>query len=261
MPQGLQVFRPGRIDHIRRDVGARRGLVVIYGEQVIAHILLVIAFLSTAGRVGFPGPEPGGVGGHDFIDQDDIISIQAELKFGVRNDDSLFSRQLGTFIIDRQTDIPDLFSQRATDDFGGWSQAAQAVLSWDQETYMPDKGLSAKARQMALMSGIVHRRQIDPERGKLNPAADPELEKFGLPEGYDPDGCVERLLELQLTGDDRIVRTATPPINLKLSVGQDCRNWEAVARLDDRGFLLMTDKYPGTLLAYVPNPYLTREEE
>lgn len=91
-----------------------------------------------------------------------------------------------------------------------------------------------------------------PEREKLDPAPDPELERFGDPASYDPEDCVERLLELQLTADDRIVRTDTPPLNLKLLPDRECRNWEALVRLDDRGFLLMTDKFPGTLLAFVP---------
>ncbi len=72
---------------------------------------------------------------------------------------------------------------------------------------------------------------------------------------------MERLLELRLTEDDRIVRTETPPINLKPTPGQDCCNWEALVRLDDRGFLLMTDKYPGTLLAFVPNPFSPKKEK
>jgi hypothetical protein len=93
-----------------------------------------------------------------------------------------------------------------------------------------------------------------PERTKLKPAPDPELARFGAPENYALDGCIERLLELQLTSDDRIVRTDTPPIYLGLAP-EGCRNWEAIVRLEDRGFLLMTDKYPGTLLVFVPNPY------
>lgn len=71
-----------------------------------------------------------------------------------------------------------------------------------------------------------------------------------------PDGCVECLLELQIVrdadGNERIVRTDKPPLSLTLLPDSECRNWEAVARLDGRGFLLMTDKYPGTLLAFVP---------
>jgi hypothetical protein len=91
-----------------------------------------------------------------------------------------------------------------------------------------------------------------PERAKLNPAPDPELARFGDPASFDPEKCVERLLELQLTQDDRIVRTDTPPLNLELLPDGECRNWEALVRLDRRGFLLMTDKFPGTLLAFVP---------
>ncbi len=93
-----------------------------------------------------------------------------------------------------------------------------------------------------------------PEREKLDPAPDPELERFGDPVSFDPDRCIERLLELQLTEDDRIVRTDMPPLNLELLSDGECRNWEAIVRLDDRGFLLMTDQYPGTLLALVPYP-------
>ena len=46
--------------------------------------------------------------------------------------------------------------------------------------------------------------------------------------------------------------TDTPPILLRLdaSVG---RNWEGIARLGDRGFLIATDKFPETLLGFVPH--------
>lgn len=92
-----------------------------------------------------------------------------------------------------------------------------------------------------------------PEGAKIDPAPDPELARFGDPDSFDPDACIERLLELQVQGD-RIVRTNRPPVNLELLPDRRCRNWEALVRLDDRGFLLMTDKYPGTLLAFVPFP-------
>lgn len=93
-----------------------------------------------------------------------------------------------------------------------------------------------------------------PEKRKLDPAPDPELARFGDPASFDPEDCIERLLELRLTPDGRIVRTEMPPLNLELLPDGECRNWEALVRLDDRGFLLMTDKYPSTLLAFVPWP-------
>lgn len=40
------------------------------------------------------------------------------------------------------------------------------LLSWDQETMMPPKAIEAKARQLSLMSGIIHRRQTDEKRGE-----------------------------------------------------------------------------------------------
>lgn len=64
---------------------------------------------------------------------------------------------------------------------------------------------------------------------------------------------VERLLEFQIV-DEKIVRTETSPINIKLSEFGDSRNWEGIVRLDDKGFLIVTDKFPGTVLAFVPLP-------
>lgn len=94
-----------------------------------------------------------------------------------------------------------------------------------------------------------------PEAGKLQVNGDPEVDRFGLPAGQDPRRGVERLLELRLTQDDEIIRTNTPPIYLERAADGACRNWEALVRLDDRGFLVMTDKYPRTMLAFVPNPF------
>ncbi len=95
-----------------------------------------------------------------------------------------------------------------------------------------------------------------PERTKLDPAPDPELLKYGDPASFDPDACVERLLELRIKRTclrgDYIERTDTPPVNMTILPDNVCRNWEAVVRLDGRGFLVMTDQYPGTILAFVP---------
>jgi len=46
-------------------------------------------------------------------------------------------------------------------------QAATAVLSWDQETYMPDGAAGARAEQIATLSAIVHQRTVAPEYGRL----------------------------------------------------------------------------------------------
>jgi hypothetical protein len=62
---------------------------------------------------------------------------------------------------------------------------------------------------------------------------------------------VEQLIEFQL-GDSGITPTGSAPIVLELEA--EPRNWEGVVRLDDHGFLIATDKDPGTTLAFVPGP-------
>lgn len=93
-----------------------------------------------------------------------------------------------------------------------------------------------------------------PECAVLLPAVDPETERFGAPEWLTGEVCVERLLELRITDDERIVRTDTPPLWLQPREDGRCRNWEAMVRYGDRGFLLMTDEHPETMLAFVPLP-------
>ncbi len=35
-----------------------------------------------------------------------------------------------------------------------------ALLSWDQETHMPPKGMAARAEQMATLQGLLHERMV-----------------------------------------------------------------------------------------------------
>jgi carboxypeptidase Taq len=40
-----------------------------------------------------------------------------------------------------------------------------ALLSWDQETYMPPKGIMARAEQLATLQGLQHERLVNPQLG------------------------------------------------------------------------------------------------
>ncbi len=84
------------------------------------------------------------------------------------------------------------------------------------------------------------------------PAPDPLLVRYGTGPTHAQKPQVERLLELQVTPAG-IVLTDRPPLQLQLS-NEAARNWEGLVRLDERGFLLVTDKFPGTLLGFVPRP-------
>ena len=92
-----------------------------------------------------------------------------------------------------------------------------------------------------------------PEEAALKPVADVEVAHYGQGASHANCALVERLLELRYDGE-RIERTATPPINFQLRADRLCRNWEALVRLDERGFLVMTDQFPSTLLAFAPHP-------
>jgi hypothetical protein len=72
--------------------------------------------------------------------------------------------------------------------------------------------------------------------------------------GAESDGRVERLVELQFT-EEGIELAGTPPLNLQLLPGGISRNWEGLVRFNEEefnGFLLATDKFPTTMLGFVP---------
>jgi hypothetical protein len=85
---------------------------------------------------------------------------------------------------------------------------------------------------------------------------DPLTERYGQGPTHAQNVTVERLVEFQLT-ELGISLVDTPPIQLELSntlLGALGRNWEGLVRLDDLGFLLVTDIFPETILAFVPTP-------
>lgn len=89
------------------------------------------------------------------------------------------------------------------------------------------------------------------ERAKLKPAPDAWGATYGLGPTHSQSAAVERLVEFQYT-DTQILATQRAPIQLELLKDGRARNWEGLARLGQRGFLLMTDRYPETVLGFVP---------
>lgn len=79
---------------------------------------------------------------------------------------------------------------------------------------------------------------------------DPLAAQFGEGLSHQVSEIVERLVQFQFS-EDGIIFSETPPVQLVLSSDGKERNWEAIARIDDRGFLLASDKYPSTILAFI----------
>ncbi len=85
---------------------------------------------------------------------------------------------------------------------------------------------------------------------KLNPGIDQIAESYGVGESHQAADQVERLVAYRIT-DEGLVLADVPPVYLVLS-DEEARNWEGLVRFQE-GFLLITDKFPSTILAFVVN--------
>ncbi len=81
--------------------------------------------------------------------------------------------------------------------------------------------------------------------------SDPIFEQYGMGASQAEFDGYERLIALQYR-DGSIELADSTPIQLLMTEDSNGRNWEGIARLDDAGFLIVTDKYPSTLLGFVP---------
>lgn len=82
---------------------------------------------------------------------------------------------------------------------------------------------------------------------------EPLAELFGMGATHSQADGVERLVQFNYT-HDAITLTSVPPIQLELDLEAGSRNWEGLAMLEDLGFLLITDKFPTTMLGFLPYP-------
>lgn len=85
----------------------------------------------------------------------------------------------------------------------------------------------------------------------LLPKVDPIFAKYGSGKSNAEFEHVERLVKFEFS-DAGVTLAETAPIPLVLT--EDARNWEGLVMLDDRGFLIATDKFPSTILGFVPLP-------
>ena len=73
-------------------------------------------------------------------------------------------------------------------------QSAAAVLSWDQETYMPAGGGAARAEQIATLEGLAHQRLVSAELETLltewiDPATAEGRGKIAVAGGKGAESC------------------------------------------------------------------------
>ncbi len=80
--------------------------------------------------------------------------------------------------------------------------------------------------------------------------------QYGEGDSHKTNYNVERLIEYQIK-ENAIDRVEQPPLQLKM-LAKEGRNWEGLVILDGYGFIMVTDKYPTTILGYVPYPNVNR---
>jgi len=84
---------------------------------------------------------------------------------------------------------------------------------------------------------------------KLNPATDLFFSEYGIGSSHLEYDQVERIVQYQII-DDKIILSPLEPIYIKLTENES-RNWEGIAKFGNKGFLIATDTYPRTILAYL----------
>ncbi|MFZ1291824.1 MAG: hypothetical protein WAR79_17130 [Melioribacteraceae bacterium] len=84
---------------------------------------------------------------------------------------------------------------------------------------------------------------------KLKTATDKIFYNFGIGKTHQNSKVVERIVEFEFK-NDRIELSDKSPIYLKL-LKNDSRNWEGLVKLDEKGFLIITDTFPETILAFI----------
>ena len=77
----------------------------------------------------------------------------------------------------------------------------------------------------------------------------PGLDRLRKDKDNDTNQTIERLVEFKIKRNE-LKLTKNKPVDLILEEGSS-RNWEAIVRFDDSGFLIATDKYPRMILAYI----------
>ncbi len=136
-----------------------------------------------------------------------------------------------------------------------------AVLSWDQETYMPAKAVGERSEQLELLSGLIHDRQCSPELGAL-------LKEAGVsdrrPLGPDEAAPVERAYLRELyrayRRSTRLPRRLVTELAKQAAIGQ--ARWQEARKASDFGhFAPQLDVILGLVreiaacLGYKEHPY------
>ncbi|CAN5411815.1 carboxypeptidase M32 [soil metagenome] len=102
---------------------------------------------------------------------------------------------------------------------------AAAVLSWDQQTYMPPRGAESRGRQLATLSGVLHEKITSPALGDL-------LEKAAAEKNLGADGEAY-IRELRIARDRSVKLPAELVKALALEESRTFEVWQRAKQAKD----------------------------
>ncbi len=111
----------------------------------------------------------------------------------------------------------------------GVLRAVEALLSWDQETYMPPAGAASRAEQSSAMAGIIHERRTDPKLGDLIAACESDAELMA-----DAESPAARNVREFRRSFDKKTKLPTSLVAELARVGSQAQEaWKAAREADD----------------------------
>jgi len=109
-------------------------------------------------------------------------------------------------------------------------QRVAQVLSWDQSTYMPARGGSGRARQLATLGSLAHHLLTEPEVARMLAEAEAEVEAAGLPSDH-ADAILLRVTQRDRERAVRVPGLLVEELALATALAYDA--WVAARSSDD----------------------------
>jgi len=102
---------------------------------------------------------------------------------------------------------------------------SSAVLQWDQEVFMPEKGSEARARQLATLAGLAHEESVSKELGKL-------IEEL-LSDATVTDKDRRNLIETKRNYSDKLKYSTEFVMKMSRTVSEAFNAWQKAKKSND----------------------------
>ena len=80
----------------------------------------------------------------------------------------------------------------------------------------------------------------------------PALDIYSKKSSSEPEiHAIERLVQFHINNNEIKISNKSP-LNIRINDNEKSRNWEGIVKYDSLGFLIITDRFPRTILAYIP---------